>query len=30
MAGIEEKIGGEVYIADESEGIIPRAVRYLW
>ena len=30
MAGIEEKLSGEVYVSDESEGIIPRAVRYLW
>jgi len=25
MAGNEEKLGREVYISDESEGIIPRA-----
>ena len=25
MAGVEEKLGREVYIADETEGIIPRA-----
>lgn len=25
MSGIEEKLGREVYIADETEGIIPRA-----
>jgi Cdc6-like AAA superfamily ATPase len=30
MAGIEEKLGRDVYISDETEGIIPRAVRYLW
>jgi len=30
MAGNEEKLGREVYISDESEGIIPRAIRYLW
>ncbi len=41
MAGNEEKLGRDVYISDESEGIIPRAsinkqkihiflVRYLW
>lgn len=30
MAGVEEKLGREVYISDETEGIIPRAVRYLW
>ncbi|KRX04696.1 P-loop containing nucleoside triphosphate hydrolase [Pseudocohnilembus persalinus] len=30
MSGIEEKLGREVYISDETEGIIPRATRYLW
>jgi kinesin family member 12 len=30
MAGVEEKLGREIYISDESEGIIPRAFRYLW
>ena len=25
MAGIEEKLGRDVYISDETEGIIPRA-----
>jgi kinesin family protein 12 len=30
MAGVEEKLGREVYISDESEGIIPRGFRYLW
>jgi kinesin family protein 12 len=30
MAGNEEKMGRDVYVADETEGIIPRAVRYLW
>jgi len=24
MAGVEEKLGKEVYISDETEGIIPR------
>ncbi len=30
MAGIESKLGEEVYISDETEGIIPRAFRFLW
>lgn len=30
MAGVEEKLGREVYISDETEGIIPRGIRYLW
>ncbi|EGR29298.1 kinesin heavy chain, putative [Ichthyophthirius multifiliis] len=30
MAGAEEKLCTEVYVSDETEGIIPRAVRYLW
>jgi kinesin family protein 12 len=30
MAGIEEKMGRDVYVSDDTEGIIPRAIRYLW
>ena len=30
MAGVEEKLSRDQYISDESEGIIPRAIRYLW
>lgn len=30
MAGIESKLGDEVYISDDTEGIIPRAFRFLW
>lgn len=30
MSGVEEKLGRDVYIADESEGIIPRAFRSMW
>jgi len=30
MAGVEEKLGREVYISDETEGIIPRGFKYLW
>lgn len=30
MAGVEEKLGKEVYVSDDTEGIIPRSVRYLW
>jgi kinesin family protein 12 len=30
MAGVEEKLGREVYVSDETEGIIPRGIRYLW
>jgi hypothetical protein len=30
MAGVEERLSREQYISDESEGIIPRAIRYLW
>ncbi len=30
MAGVEEKLGREVYLSDETEGIIPRAIRSLW
>ena len=30
MAGVEEKLGRDVYVADDTEGIIPRGIRYLW
>lgn len=30
MSGIEEKLARDVYVSDETEGIIPRAIRYLW
>jgi len=30
MSGVEEKLGREVYVSDDTEGIIPRAFRYLW
>jgi hypothetical protein len=30
MAGVEEKLGRDIYVKDETEGIIPRAFRYLW
>lgn len=30
ISGVEERLAREKYISDESEGIIPRAVRYLW
>jgi len=30
MAGIEAKLGDEIYVSDETEGIIPRAFRFLW
>ena len=30
IAGNEDKLGRDVYIADETEGVIPRSVRYLW
>jgi hypothetical protein len=30
MAGVEDKLGRENYVKDETEGIIPRAFRYLW
>lgn len=30
IAGNEDKMGSDTYISDESEGIIPRSVRYLW
>eukprot|EP00697_Spironema_sp_BW2_P012623 gnl/Spiro4/29223_TR14293_c0_g1_i1.p1 gnl/Spiro4/29223_TR14293_c0_g1~~gnl/Spiro4/29223_TR14293_c0_g1_i1.p1 ORF type:complete len:657 (+),score=-29.84 gnl/Spiro4/29223_TR14293_c0_g1_i1:112-1971(+) len=30
MSGVEEKLGRDVYISDDTEGIIPRAFRYMW
>jgi len=30
MAGVEERLGGETYIRDETDGIIPRAIQYMW
>lgn len=30
MAGIEDKLAKDIYVSDETEGIIPRAIRYLW
>ena len=30
MSGVEDKLARDYYIADETEGIIPRAIRYLW
>ena len=30
MAGVEEKLGRDVYISDETEGITPRGFRCLW
>ena len=30
MSGIEEKLARDNYSSDETEGIIPRAIRYLW
>ncbi|KAM3136802.1 hypothetical protein pb186bvf_011061 [Paramecium bursaria] len=30
ISGVEERLAREKYIQDESEGIVPRAVRYLW
>jgi len=30
MAGIEERLGEKEYIRDETDGLIPRAVQYMW
>lgn len=30
MAGVEERLGMNDYISDESDGIVPRAISYLW
>ena len=30
MAGIEERLGRADYVSDETDGIIPRAISYLW
>ena len=30
MAGVEEKFSNEVFKSDETDGIIPRAIKNLW
>jgi len=30
ISGVEERLARDTYVSDETEGIIPRAVRYLW
>lgn len=30
MSGIEEKLARDNYVSDDTEGIIPRAIRTLW
>ena len=30
MAGLEEKLGRQDYISDETDGIIPRSISYIW
>ena len=30
ISGVEEKLARDTYVSDQTEGIIPRAVRYLW
>ena len=30
MAGVEERLGLPDYNSDETDGIIPRAISYLW
>ena len=30
MAGVEERLGEKDYIRDDTDGIIPRAVQYMW
>ena len=30
MAGVEEKLGKDVYISDETEGIIPRVIFFIY
>lgn len=30
MAGVEDKFSQEVFQSDESDGIIPRAIKNLW
>ena len=29
MAGVEEKLGKDVYVSDETEGIIPRVLNII-
>ncbi len=30
MAGVEDRLGEKDYVQDETDGIIPRAVQYMW
>jgi hypothetical protein len=30
MAGVEERLGRNDYVSDETDGIIPRSISYLW
>jgi len=30
MSGVEDKLGREKYIHDETEGLIPWSIKYLW
>ena len=30
MAGVEERLGEKEYVRDDTDGIIPRAVQYMW
>ena len=30
MAGVEERLGRPDYNSDETDGILPRAISYLW
>jgi len=30
MAGVEENLGKPDYISDETDGIIPRGISYMW
>ena len=30
MSGIESRLGTDAWVSDETDGLIPRAVRYMW
>ena len=30
MSGIEDRLARENYISDETDGLIPRSIRYMW
>ena len=30
MSGIEDRLSRETYVSDETDGLLPRGIRYMW